>query len=100
MRFEVNCKVYDDDGELLGDNSLSVEMPEGPTLEAKHVVLGEGQVNLSKLAEQCAMHAIWLGARKVVDKIDEQTEKDLAMPEIQESVGKTPMDMPDPDATQ
>ena len=104
MRGVFTTTIYDDDGEILGQHELCLDLPQGTDAEEKHTILGEGQQNMAKLAEQAAMHGTWVAARKLVKKIEADqlaglgVVEEMQAPEVNESTGKTPMDMPKPDA--
>lgn len=79
MKYIATSTVLDDDGTVLGENTVELVMPPAENIEAQHIVLGEGQINMSKIAEQTSLHAIWLAANRLVKLIE---ERDLAIDDI------------------
>lgn len=73
MKFEFKAAVFDDDGSQLSEHEISVQFPMAivdPTIvnEAKNLILGEGQINISKMAEQASMHCIWHAAKILANR--------------------------------
>jgi len=76
LELVISAKVLED-GKNIGDQEITMILPDTSDLQGALSCLSEGQINFSKIAEQVGIAAVWMGGRTLQKRIEAEHEASL-----------------------
>jgi hypothetical protein len=77
MRLVIRAEVFEGDS-VLGNQEITLSLPDTDDSQSALNCLAEGQINFSKIAEQVGIAAVWIAARELQKRmeVEEAAEHD------------------------
>ena len=69
MRLVIRAEVFEGDS-VLGNQEITLNLPDTDDSQSALNCLAEGQINFSKIAEQVGIAAVWIAARELQKRME------------------------------
>ena len=74
MELVITAKVYEGES-VLGEQEITLNLPDTDDNQSALNCLAEGQINFSKIAEQVGIAAVWIAARELNKRIEADDDR-------------------------
>ena len=69
LKLVINASVFEGES-VLGDQTITLTLPDTDDTQSALNCLAEGQINFSKIAEQVGIAAVWIAAREMNTRLE------------------------------